>query len=64
MTVSENDRKFQQAVEAYIKRFGYPPMFSPDGGDSADAIMHAALTGIDLDGTIAPVGRPIAKDGQ
>lgn len=47
----ENDEKigFAEACAEYFKRFGRMPIPSPDGGPSAEEIMHAALTGIDLD---------------
>ncbi len=46
---NEYAKEYRKAVSAYAERFGRIPMTSPDGWPSAEEIMHAALTGIDLE---------------
>ena len=64
MTANEDDKRFQEAVAAYIRRFGRLPRLSPDAGSHTDEIMHAALTGIDLDDGIAQFEAEMGQDGQ
>lgn len=46
---SDKEVSFAEATLAYYRRFRNLPPQSPDGGPGAEAIMHAALTGISLE---------------